>query len=829
MMIWLDHLWQDVRYGYRMLAKSPAFTMVAVLSLAIGIGANCAIFSFADALLLRPLPVARPGDVLTVGSTVTLEALGASGLGSSYPDYVDVRDRCRSFDGLAAFTYVTAGFAARPDAVPALKLGMLVSGNLFPVMGITPALGRAFRAEEDRVRGRDAVVVLGHALWEQLFSSDPAILGRRVDIDGHPFTVIGVSPPEFTGLSQYVRSDFFVPLAMSPQLLGDPKTASLEARDARNLTVKGRLASGASQAAAQAELATIGAALERAYPDTNKNRRWDARTELQTRIAQSPPDATLVAMLATLALAVLAVACANVAGLLTSRAPVRARELALRFAIGAGRRRVVRQLITESLLIALAGAVAGLGVGYAGMELFRQIELPTDLPILLSFQMDHRALLFSLAVAVASAVLSGLSPAVQATRVDLAAVMKSGEAAAPGRQRRWGRAALVGGQVAVSVVLLVVALFMYRGFAAQIASGPGFRTDHRLMMSVDTRLVRYSDAQSARFFREVADRARELPGVAGVAVTTSIPMANDGVGFETVVPEGFQFPAGKDGATVLASRIDEHYFRTLGLTLLRGRDFRAEDTGDAPKVAIVNEQFARHYWPNQDPIGKRFRTVDRGQAWVEVVGLAATTKYLFIAEPPTEFVYFPYRQSSEAQMVMVVQTAGDPASLAGPLRALVHRLDPNLPVYNVRTMDELYEMRVTRIFNVLITTVGVLGLMGLGLAIVGLYGLVAYAASRRTREIGIRMAIGADQTTVLRMVLRHGLVLAGAGLVLGLVASVGAGQLLAAAFPMGGNDGGDPVALLMVVPAVLAVTLLAAYIPARRASRISPMQALRQE
>ena len=759
---------------------------------------------------------------------MTLEALGASALESSYRDYVDVRNRSRSFDGLVAFTYVTAGFASHPGAMPAFKLGMLASGNVFRVMGIEPALGRAFGPEEDLVPGRDAVVVLGHALWEQQFSSDPSVLGRRVEIDGHPFTVIGVAPAEFTGLNGLLRTDFFVPLMMSPQLLTDPKAASLEARDARNLTLKGRLAPGVSQAVAQAEVATIGAALERAYPETNKNRRWNVRSELQARIAQSPPDAMLVAMLATLALAVLLVACANVAGLLTSRAPVRAREMALRLAVGAGRPRIVRQLVTESVLVALAGAVAGLAVGYAGMVLFRQIEMPSDLPIIISFRMDHRALLFSLAVALASAVLFGLSPAIQATRADLTAVIKSGDAAAPGRRRRWGRALLVGGQVAVSVVLLVVALFMYRGFREQLAGGPGYRTDHILLMTVDTGLVRYTEAQSAAFFKEVGDRARELPGVVGVAMATSVPMANDGVGFETIVPEGFRFPLGKDNATVLASRVDEHFFRTMQLALLRGRDFRVEDAADAPKVAIVNEEFARHYWPGQDPVGKRFRLVDRDQAWVEVVGLAKTAKYLFIAEPPTEFVYFPYRQTRVREMAMLVQSAGDPASLAGPMRGVVHRLDPNLPVYNVRTMAELYRMRATRIFTVLISTVAALGLMGLGLAIVGLYGLVAYAASRRTREIGIRMAIGAGQADVLRMVLGHGFILAVVGLALGLVASLGAGRLLAAAFPTG-DDRQDFVSLLIVIPVVLAVTFLAAYIPARRASRINPTQALRHE
>jgi len=824
---WLEHLWQDVRYGCRTLAGSPGFAAVAIVSLALGIGANTAIFSFADALLLRPLPVARPGDVLTVGSTTTVEAFGSSALVSSYPDYRDVRDRSRSFDGLVAFTYLTAGFAKEASATPKLKMGMLASGNLFSVMGVEPVLGRAFRPEEDQVPGRDAVVVLGHDLWEQEFASDPGVLGRRVEIDGHPFTVIGVAPAAFTGLDQFVRTGFFVPLMMSPQLVGDPKAASLQARDARNLTIKGRLAKGVSQAAAQAELETIGADLARTYPEADKNRRLTARTEIQARLAEDPPDATLIAMLATLAIAVLLVACANVAGLLTSRAPARAKEMALRLAIGAGRGRIVRQLVTESLLIALAGGAAGLGVGYAGMLLFRQVQLPTDLPINLAFQMDRRALVFSLTVALASALLFGLSPAIQATRTDLTSAMKTGDAALPGRRRRWGRALLVSGQVAVSVVLLVVALFMYRGFRTQLAAGPGYRTDHLLLMTVNTGLVHYTDAQSEALFRELTDRARAVPGVTNVALASFVPMSNN-LGAATVAPEGFQFPAGKDNATVLASRIDEHYFSAMGLTILRGRDFQAEDTADRPKVAIVNEPFAKHYWPNEDPIGKRFRLVDRDNAWVQVVGLARTSKYIFIAEPPTEFIYLPYRQQRVQQMVIVAQSAGDPAALAAPLRAVVRSLDPNLPVFNVRTMAEFYRMRATSVFNVLITTVASLGLMGLSLAIVGLYGLVAYAVSRRTREIGIRMAIGADRRSVLGMVMRQGLTLAVAGLAVGLAASVGAGMVLRAVFATGSTQR-DVGALLIVIPIVLAATSLASFIPAHRASRVSPMQALRHD
>ena len=822
----LERLWQDVRYGWRLLAANPGFTIVAVLSLAIGIGANCAIFSFADALVLRPLPVPRPGEVFTVGWSTPVEAFGASSINSSYPDYVDIRDRSRSFEGLVAYQYVTVGFATERSATPKLKLGMLASGNLFNVIHIAPVLGRTFRTDEDQVPARDAVVVLGHAMWEQEFASDRNVVGRRLLLNGHDFTVIGVAPEAFTALNSVVRSDFFVPIMMSPWVLSDPKAASLHARDTRNLTLKGRLAPGVSQTSAQAELTTIGNDLVRAYPEVNKSRHLVVRTELQARVAQDPPDARLAAMLMTLALAVLLVACANVGGLLISRAPARAREIALRLAIGAGRWRLVRQLVTESLLIAIAGGAVGLGVGYAGMLLFRQIEIPTDLPIALGFEMDRRALLFSLLVSLASALLFGLVPALQSARADLTAIMKAGDSVAPGRRRRWGRTLLVGGQVAVSVVILAVALFMYRAFARELSFGPGYRTDHLLLMNVDTSLVHYTDPQSEQFFKGFADGAREIPGVVDASLTTAVPMLNDSLGSEAVIPEGYTFPPGKDSATVLVSYIDERYFDVMNIPLLRGRNFSVNDDANGAKVAIINEQLAKHYWPNQDPIGKRLRTVDEREEPIEVVGLAKTSKYIFIAEPPTEFVYFAYRQKTQPRMAIVAHAAGDSAGLSGPLREVVHRLDANMPIFNVRTMEALYRMRAISIFNVLIGTVASLGLMGLGLAIVGLYGLVAYAVSRRTREIGIRMAIGANRRDVLRLVLRHGLLLAGVGLAVGLVASVGAGRVLDAVF---GDNERDFGALLLVIPIVASVTSLAAYIPARRAARIQPTHALRHE
>jgi len=831
--MWLERLWQDLNYGRRSIARDPGFALIAVLSLAVGIGANCAVFSLADTLLLRPLPVPHPSDVVTLGSrdlTATTSATaGYNILPASYPDYRDIRDRTTNFYGVVAYSFIRTGLAPRLDAQMRLRTGMQVSGNFLDVLEVKPELGRSFRPDEDQVPGRDAVVILSHDLWEQEFGADRSVVGREVRMSGIAFTVIGVLPERFTSIDQWVRPAFYVPLMMGPRL--GQAADVLEGRDRRFFTVKGRLKAGVPISRARMELAALAASLQKAYAATNKNQTMEVRTELDARIKTVPANAELVVMLTVLAAAVLLVACANVAGLLTSRAPARAREMALRVAIGAGRTRLIRQLITESLLLAVAGGIVGIGVGYAGVLLFRQITYPSDLPLMITFDMNERALLFSLGIALLSVSLFGLVPAIRTSRADLTTALKAGAGPATGFRgffgaRLWGRSALVSGQVAVSLVLLTTTMFLYLGIRASLAAGPGFRINHLLLMNFDPSVAHYSAAQEHEFYKRLVERSRSLPGVKSAALASFVPMTVDIDAF-SIVPEGNRLPRGITSVNVMANRVDENYFETAGIPLVRGRAFLKTDAEKTQRVAVINEALASHYWPGQDAIGKRFSIVGAGAGeWVEIAGIAKTTKYLSTLEPPADFVYLPYRQNPPACcMTLMVESAGEPAALTAPLREVVRGLDPNLPVYDVRTMEDFYRARAVQVYQIIIQAVASMGLMGMGLALAGLYGLMAYAVSTRTREIGIRMAIGANRGEVLRMVLRQGLVLAVSGMAAGLVLSTGVVRLLRSTFP-----GDSPLgAYLAVTPAVLAITMLAAYLPARRAARVDPMTALRYE
>jgi predicted permease len=817
---------QDFRHALRVLLKNPGFTAIAVLSLALGIGANTAIFSLVDAMLLRPLPFADPSHVMVVSSDSPTNPFE----GVSYPDYRDLRDRAHSLEGVVACDLFTFGFSPSPKDIPQMRLGVMVSGNFLHAMGIVPALGRDFLADEARVPGRDAVAILSDDLWQSQFGRDPGVIGRTVRINGIDFSVVGVMPKAFTGPLRNFVPALYIPLMMSPRLAvgaaNAPQPNTLEDRSAHSFTVFARLKPGVPLSQAQAEVSAIAKGLERAYPATNREHGMAVRTQVQDRLRQDPYDAQLVITLMALAGVVLLIACANVANLVLARGRSRSREIAIRLAMGAGRGRLLRQLLTESLILAGMGCALGLIVAGFGIDFLRQIKIPTDLPFVISVNLDQRVLIFSILAALLSALMFGIVPAWRSGKTDVIPALRANELGIGSRDRALGRNALVVAQVALSLVLLVAAGVLLDGFGKSLSFNPGFRTNHLLTMEFDTGFARYTPEQTRNFYRSLLDRASALPGVRSATLTRAIPFSPQPDG-KAIIPEGYRFPGRQDHDSILSTAVGENYFSVLNISVVKGRAFNADDREHSRPVAIVNQEFARKYWPGKDPVGRRIRLNDSNGPLLTVVGVAQQSRYMFISEHPTTFLYLPWTQDPGSRMTLVVQSWGDPASLATPLRQVVHALDANQPVYNVQTMGSYYRQREIAIVLLISELVGAMGLLGLTLALVGLYGLIAYSVTRRTQEIGVRIAIGASQVQVLKMVLRQGLVLSGIGIAIGFAASVGVrGILEIGLFGLGSPEHWTLVAVPL---ALLGIALLACYIPARRASRVDPVQALRYE
>lgn len=824
----IESVVQDLKHGVRMLVKNPGFTLIAVASIGIGVGANAAMFSLADGLVLRPLQVPRASEIVAISAVAPRANLGfGSSRLVSYADYVDLRDRAQSFDGLVAYAVRVASFATTREQPAQTRLGLIVSSNFFDVLQLQPALGRFFRSDEDQVPGRDAVIVLAYETWADQFASDPAVIGRQMRLGGLDFMVIGVAPASFSGMHLALPPSYYVPIAMAPQLDGQPAEV-LQRRVVRGLDVRGRLKPGVSLEQAREETRLIASALEEAYPDSNRNFGLLVRTAFDARLEERGPSAPSAFMLMTLAFAVLLVACANVAGLLMSRAPARERELALRLAIGGGRMRVTRQLITESFLLAAGGAALGLALGYGGVTIFQTLPLVSDIGVRLTFELDRRAIVFGIVLAALSALLSSLVPAWRATHTnDLAQALRHGRARLPRHSRLWGRNGLVAVQVALALMLITVTVFLARAFEAELGR-PGFRTERILLANFEPSLARYDAPRTALFYTQLKERARALPGVTSVGMSSVMPLNQDYRDPVVIVPDGYRLPPGTENEIVFSSRIDEGYLDAMSIPLVAGRGIQESDTTDTPRVALVNEAMAARYWPVDGAIGKRVRLINReGQPWAEVVGVTANGKYNSIGEGPTPLMYLAQRQDPGVRSTLVIALNGASAAAAPALRSIVQEIDPNMPITSVRTMEDFYFGNATGIVRTLTAVTGAMGVLALVLALVGLYGLVAYAVARRTREIGIRMAVGAPSSSVLRMVLRHGLVLSVSGIAIGVIGSAAAGNLLGAIFPSAGNI--DLATYLLVVPLLIAVTIFAAYFPARRAARIDPLLALRQE
>jgi len=813
---------QDIKYGLRMLVRSPAFTLIAALSLALGIGANTAIFSLINAVLLRPIPVDDPARLASVFTT---DQRNPGNLPLSHLNYKDLRDQNQVFTEMAAFTFAQVNWNSGKESEEILA--QVVSGNYFSLLGVQPSVGRGFLAEEDA--RPTPVAVISRGFWERSLGSDPSIVGRALTLNRTPFTVVGIAPKGFTGTLLGGGPAVWVPMSM--HALVQPNFDWYEQRRGLFLFAFGRLKPGVEIEQARANLASVFAQLEQAYPTDNKGRSAGSVPLLDTRLNPGgqggAPVVQISMILMTVVALVLLIACANIANLLLARASKRRKEIAIRLALGAARLRLMRQLLTESVILAVLGGTLGLLLAYWLMDGLVAADLQLPVPLDDSVTIDGRVLGFTALLALATGVLFGIAPAVQASRPDVVPVLKN-ETIPTGTGRGWLRfislrQALVVGQVALSLVSLIAAGLFLRSLRDAQSADPGFEKRGVLVMDVNLGREGYTPERGQLFYRQVVERVASLPGVQRASVAQNAPLA--GGLLRSVFLEGADTTT-QDRILVQVNSTSPGYLETIDVPLVRGRDFTESDTTGAPQVVVINETMAQRFWPGQDALGKRFKFFGDEQ-FTTVVGIARNAKYNGIAEDPIPFIYQPLRQNYTPQATLHVRVAGAAASLATAVRQQIQQIDPTISVFQVRTLEEQVSQALAplRINVIVLATFGGLALL---LASIGLYGVASYSVGQRTREIGVRMALGARSSSVLGLVLGHGLLLVAIGLVAGVLLALG----LSAAIPrnlLPNVSARDPWTFVGTSVLLAVVALIASYIPARRATRIDPLIALRAE
>jgi len=807
---------EDFRHSLLSLVKNRGFALAAILSLGLGIGLNTTIFTFLNAFFLQPLPVQDAGRLASV---VTIDSRVAGYLGCSYPNYVDYREHNRSFSSLLMYAGIEGSLTDSGDPQP-LSF-QIVSGNYFQTLGVQPAIGRAFQPDEDTPGGAQLVAIISHSLWQRHFGGTTAVLGRGVSVNGHPFRIVGVAPRGFQGLNLLRPADVWLPFMTFRQVY--PSATWVNERRRPVFTVAGRLRPGVSFEQAEAEMQALGAELAREYPRDNEGRQLrlvplnETGTPHATR-ASLTSSGTVLMIVSGL---ILLIACANVANLLLARAAGRNREIAVRVALGASRGRLIRQLLTEGVALALIGGGLGLLLArWASMGLWA-LRPPSFQTAVFQIALDSRVLGFTFGLSVLTGILFSLLPALRATNPDLATDLKerTGQPA-PGYGGRHPRSFFVAAEVALCVVALIGAGLFTRSLRNAEDTNPGFDADHLGTVSFDLAERSYSHARGWEFQRQVLDRASRVPGVVSVALSRD-PLFR--VLFsQTVIAD--DDPGGSGGRLVLASAVSPDYFRTTGIALIRGRDFSALDTPESPRVTIVNEAMAARFFPNQDPVGKRIRFAGK-DAPFEIIGIARNANYLAIGEQPLALVYTSMMQEYDSPTTLVFRSAGNPATMAGAMRRQVQTLDPNL-LLRATTVREVVDgsLWAPRLSAGLLTVFGILGLV---LAIVGVYGVVSYSVNQRQRELGVRMALGATAADVQVLILRQGLAVVTVGVVAGLLLALGASRgvqkLLFVTSPR------DAMTFVLVPSILILAAILACWLPARRATRIDPARALRDE
>ena len=814
----METLFQDLRFGFRRLIKTPGFAVIAILSLALGIGANTAVFSLVNLILFRPLPVADPGKVVSVS------AVGKDGemAAFSYPNYIDFRDRNEVLSGLlvSRFTYMSLSRNGNNERV----WGNLVSGNYFDVLGVKPALGRTFLPEEDKTRLSHPVAVISHTLWQTRFGGDPSIVSSDVLINGKKFKVIGVTPAGFNGTEVIYTPEIYVPFAMQKWI--EPQSDYLDKRDSTNMFAVGRLKPGVNAAQAEASLNVLAAQLAKDFPNENEGLKIQVVPPgfilPQIRSAMLSVSAALMGLVAL----VLLIACTNLANLLLARATERSREIAIRLSIGAGRARIVRQLLTESVTLAVAGGLVGMALARWIIDSIMALKPPIAIPIMLEPHVDWRVLIFSMIASVVTGVLFGLVPALQATKPDLIPALKDAVSQS-GVRRSWLRGGLVVAQVAVSLLLLIAAGLTLRALQRLRVMNPGFNPENVLMMNFDLRLQGYQTDAGEQLRKQLLNRVESLPGAQSASITGFIPLSMNYSG-NAILIEGRQQERGVNAPSAMQADVGLKYFETIGTPLVAGRDLTEQDQEGKTRSAVVNETFARKFFPGANPIkialGKQFRTSPEGQPW-QIVGVARDGKYWTIGEDPQAFVWFPIRDQLSYNHLLV-RTSAKPETLIGAIRAEFRNLDPNLPVTDVKTLTEHMSLSLfpARAFASLLSA---FGLLALTLAAIGIFGVMSYAVSQRTREIGVRIALGAGAKDIFKLVIGRGLSLTLIGVGVGLALAVVGTRFLSSL--LYNVSAVDPLTFVGVTLLLVAVAFLACYFPARRAMKTDPMVALRHD
>ena len=814
----MENLWQDIRYGIRMLLKAPSFSIVATIALALGIGANTAIFSVVNAVLLRPLPFPNPEQLMTVWETD--HPRGQEQGSYSYPNFRDLREQNHVFEHIAS--YHNSDFIMTGRGEPARLQGAVVNADIFPLLGMAPMIGRGFLPDEDKPSGTGRVVVLSQELFQKRFNADAALLNQSITLDGTNYTIIGVMPRAF----QFPLQN--EPVELWTTVAGDAsgKEPMTESRGAHYMNVIARLKPGVSEAQAQAEVNTIATRLEQQYPDTNTHKGIRLQPSLSALVGDVRP--ALLILLGAVA-CVLLIACANVANLLLARAMSRHKEMAIRSALGASRLRVVRQLLTESVLLSLAGGALGLLLAVWWSDLLVSLG-KDDIPRALQVGLDWRVLGFTLLVSLVTGLVFGLVPALHSANTQLTETLKEGgRGSGEGARRNRIRGVLVVAELAIALVLLVGAGLLIQSLWRLRHVTPGFKPQNVLTFSVALPEVRYPTDKQAVFYHDLAAHIESLPGVQSASDVVPLPLSGDrySLSFET---EGRPV-AKKDQPSADFFNVGPGYFRTMGIPLIKGRDFNESDQHKSTPAIIVTETFVRQHFPNEDPIGRRIKpgiSSYEGEkpTMREIVGVVGDVKNRSLSTEPRPSYYVPQNQVPFNQMTVVVRTTSDPHSVITAVTKEVGALDKDLPLFGVKTMEEYLAASVAAPrFNT--TLLSIFAAVALLLTVVGLYGVMSYSVAQRTNEIGIRMALGAQARDVLRLIVGQGFKLVLVGLVIGLAGAYALTRLIASL--LFGVTTKDPLTFATVAVLLAFVALLACYIPARRAAKVDPMEALRYE